>query len=504
MTDPIFTPEPNPDPPKNPSAPETPSQLARSQWIRSERPKPRVLLLLAIAVMSVAAGIGGTLLVLRMRGSAPQNPSASGSTASGAASHDGHATAPAADASGGHPTKAGKGIVYISSARQQMIGVRTAVIEHQALGGTVRTVGTVAFDETRVTMVNTKIAGWVDRVFVDYVGKAVRKGQPLFSVYSPELVSTQKEYLLALKARRQLAASEFEDTRAGAESLVSAARERLRLWDVTDAQVAELEHSGEARRVLTVYAPFSGIVQERSVFPGQYVTPEMTTFKIADLSRVWVLAQVFEYEAPLLKLGLPATIEFPYGQSSRSLQGQVTYVYPEVDAQTRRVQIRAEFKNPGLEFKPNTYVTVTLKTAAGHQLAIPREAVIDTGTKRYAILAHPNGYFEPREVQVGTPAGDFLPVTAGLEAGDRVVTSAQFLIDSETNLQSAMQSMAMSMPGMDMGGDKEGGTETGDDMKGMDMGGQKAPAPTPKEDMPGMDMSKPASKTPDHAHTPKP
>ena len=342
---------------------------------------------------------------------------------------------------GGHPTAPAGNVVYISPSRKQLIGVRTATVAYQALDTTIRTVGTVAYDETRVTHIHTKIAGWVDRLYVDYVGKQLQKGEPLFTVYSPELVSTQKEYLLALKARGQLGASQFEETRTGAESLVSAARERLKLWDISDEQIAELERTGEPSRTLTLYSPFTGIVLERETYAGQYVTPEMKTFKIADLSTIWVHGQVYEYELRNLRIGQQAQIEFPYGQSTRTLKGKVTFIYPEIDPQTRRATVRIEFRNPGLEFKPETYVTVVLRTARGHQLAVPKEAVIDTGTMQYAILAHPNGYFEPRQVQVGTPVDAYYPVVSGLGDGDRVVTSAQFLIDSETNLQSAMQSM---------------------------------------------------------------
>jgi RND family efflux transporter MFP subunit len=320
--------------------------------------------------------------------------------------------------------------------------------------------------------VHTKISGWIQNVTVDFVGKNVRRGQPLFTVYSPELVSTQKEYLLALKAQAQLGASRFEETRSGAGTLLAATRERLRLWDITDAQVAELERSGEPRKTLTLYSPFTGIVLERKAFPGQYVTPEMSAFKIADLSTIWVIGQIFEYELPLVKLGQEAQIELPYGGAQRMLSGRISYVYPEVDPTTRRVKVRIELKNPGLQFKPESYVTVVIHSAGGHLLAIPREAVIDTGARRYAILALGNGYFEPREITVGEPVNDFYPVLTGVSMGDRVVTSAQFLIDSETNLETAMKAMA-NMPGMDTSGDaakKPTGRE-GTDMKGMDMGG---------------------------------
>jgi Cu(I)/Ag(I) efflux system membrane fusion protein len=258
--------------------------------------------------------------------------------------------------------------------------------------------------------------------------------------------------------------------------LLSATRERLRLWDVTDAQVEELARTGEPRKYLTVYAPTSGVIMERNVFPGQYISPDAAVLKIADLSNIWVIGQVFEYELGLIKTGQEAQIEFPYGQTTKRLSGKITFIYPEIDPQTRRAKIRIEFPNPGFQFKPESYVTVLVSVAGGHQLVIPREAVIDNGAKRYAILAKPNGYFEPREVQVASPVDDFYPVLSGLEMGDRVVTSAQLLIDSESNLQAAMQAMSMSMPGMDMGG-----TPKGDDMKGMDMGPKKDAPKSPHD-----------------------
>ena len=434
-----------------------------------------------IAVLIGAAGMFATLRFLGRDGTPSAASSATSARPPAAAQPE---SMPGMDMSatekGGHPAASKGNVIYISAARQQLIGVRTATVTHQALDTTVRTVGTLAYDETRVTQIHTKIAGWVDKLYVDYVGKLVQRGQPLFTVYSPDLVSTQKEYLLALKARGQLGESQFEETRAGAASLVGAARDRLKLWDISDDQIAELERTGEPSKTLTLYSPFSGVVLERNTFAGQYISPEMSTFKIADLSTIWVLGQVFEYELQNIKIGQQAQIQFPYGQSTRTLNGRVTFIYPEIDPQTRRAKVRIEFRNPGLEFKPETYVTVILKTAGGHQLAIPKEAVIDTGAKTYAILAHPNGYFEPREVRVGSPVDDYYPLISGLDAGDRVVTSAQFLVDSETNLQSAMKSMSLTMPGMDAGGGSTKGaasksaappidSKPDDSMKGMNM-----------------------------------
>ncbi|MEO6235488.1 MAG: efflux RND transporter periplasmic adaptor subunit [Vicinamibacterales bacterium] len=464
--------------------PAAPAETARAQGQQTAGTRRhRLVIYVAIAAVSLAAGVGATWFVLRPDAPAPAagtapSPEAIGTT--GSAHAEGHAASAPPGDPGTDPGVAKA--VYISPARQQLIGVRTADVTHRPMETTIRTTGVIAFDETRMSEIHTKIAGWVNTVSADAVGKQVRRGQPLFTVYSPDLVATQKEYLLALKAVRQLGTSQIEETREGARSLLSATEERLRLWDVTDAQIAELTRTGEPRKYLTVYAPTSGVITERNAFPGQYVTPEAATFKIADLSTVWVIGQVFEYELGLIKPGQAVQVEFPYGQSIKQLTGKLTFVYPEIDPQTRRAKVRVEFANPGLQFKPQSYVTVLISVNGGHQLAIPREAVIDNGDKRYAILARPNGYFEPRLIEVAPPVNDYYPVLSGLDTGDVVVTSAQFLIDSESNLQTAMQAMSLSMPGMEMGGAAPKGQDAGSgDMKGMDMAPKK---PEPKKPQP--------------------
>jgi Cu(I)/Ag(I) efflux system membrane fusion protein len=426
----------------------------------------------------VSLGIGAVGAVLAGRfftGAQPETTAPTAATGSGAPASAGAGMAGMAGMAGGEQPEGKEGGVYISPARQQLIGVRTAALESRTLDTTIRTVGTLAYDETRVTEVHPKISGWVERVFVDFVGKPVRRGEPLLTIYSPDLVATQNEYLLALKAKRQLGDSAFAETRAGAESLVVATRERLRLWDITDEQLDELERTGQARRTLTLYSPFDGVVLERNTYAGQYITPETSTAKIADLSRIWAIGQIFEYEARSVKLGDEAEIEFPYGQAARRLKGRVTFIYPDINPDTRRARVRIEFTNPGLDLKPQSYVTVILRRTARAQLALPKEALFDSGAKRYAIVAHPNGYFEPREIEVGEPVDEFYPVVRGLSAGDRVVTSAQFLIDSETNLQAALAAMA-NMPGMTKGGDDSG--------RGTRQAKPNTPAPVERRDRP--------------------
>jgi membrane fusion protein, copper/silver efflux system len=503
--------------PEGPGTPPEPEPARRSVLGPGER---RTALLRYGLVAIISLLIGGGLVFLALRAGRTPAGVAEAQTGGPAATTERAAPA-AADASmkgmpgmdtpaqppGGPPTAASGPTVFISAARQQLIGVRTALVEHRALDTTIRTVGTLAYDETRVTQVNTKVAGWIERVNVDYVGKPVRRGEPLFSVYSPDLVATQNEYLLALKARDQFASSQVVETRASSESLLAATRQRLKLWDITDAQIADLEKTRQPRRSLTLYAPFTGIVLERNAFAGQYITPEMAAFKLADLSTIWVVGQVFEYELAQIAVGQDADIAFPYGEYGRTIKGRIGFIYPDIDPQTRRARIRVEFSNTGSTFKPGTYVTVSITTRGGHVLAVPKEAVIDTGVKQVAIVAHPNGYFEPREIKVGQPTDEFYPVLSGLAEGDQIVTSAQFMVDSEANLQSAMQAMSVSMPGMDMGGGKktppppkaQPPTPSGDmpGMPGMKMPPPKAPAvPTDQmDDMPGMPgMKMPAAK----------
>lgn len=414
---------------------------------------------LAVALVAAGAGVLGAR-VWRST-SAPPNPAAPNTP--------GMSDVPP------RPAGAGSNAVYISPGRQQLVGVRSAQVGRQRVEGTVRTVGRVAYDETRTAQIHTRVSGWIEQLYVDYVGKPVRRGQALFAVYSPDLANAQADYLVALRARRGLPESAEADFKAGADSLLEASRERMRRWSVTDDQIAELERVGHPTRTMTIASPFDGIVLEKEAYAGQYVTPEMTSFKLADLSTVWAIGQVFEFEAARLHVGDPIEIEFPYGQAKK-LQARIDFIYPDVDPQTRRVRFRAILPNPRRALKPDTYVTLVWHGTPSEQLVLPKEAVIDTGERKYVLLALEGGYFEPRDVTIGPPIGDFYPVVTGVAAGDRVVTSAQFLIDSETNLMAAMQGMAMSMPGMEMG----------------------TPAPTPstgsaaQPPMPGMDMTKPA------------
>ncbi|MGH9813602.1 MAG: efflux RND transporter periplasmic adaptor subunit [Candidatus Acidiferrales bacterium] len=332
------------------------------------------------------------------------------------------------------------GTIQLSPAKQQLIGVRTGTVAAEDLAQTIRAVGLVETDETRVARVHTKVSGWVRKVFVDYTWQHVEKGAPLFSLYSPELVSAQQEYLIARRAQSYLGSSPYAEAAQGSEALLRAARQRLKLWDVTDEQIAELEQRGAAQEELTFYAPAGGHVVERKVFPNQYITPDSELYTIADHSRVWVQAQLYEYESAGVRVGMPVamTVEAYPG---RAFPGRVVFIPPHMETETRTLPVRLEFENPELALKPGMFATVEVRVALGRQLVVPRDAVLDTGTRQIVFLAREGGYFEPREILVGARLGDRVVVLKGLAPGDTIATSAVFLLDSESRLKSAMEGM---------------------------------------------------------------
>jgi RND family efflux transporter MFP subunit len=339
----------------------------------------------------------------------------------------------------------------ISPEKQQLIGVQYSTVEYQTISKSLRAVGKVAFDETKITRINPKIEGWIEKVYVDFTGKLVKKGQPLLSIYSPDLVSTQEEYLLAIKGRRQLEPSPFPEAVNFSESLVKSARRRLELWDITDQQINELEKRGTASRAMTLYAPASGFVTTRNAFPRQRVMPETELYALADLSTVWIIADVYEFEAADIKLGQPATVTIS-SYPGREFKGKITYIFPQIDNATRTLKVRVELANKNFALKPDMYADVVLNITYGNHLVVPQEAVMDSGSEQLVYVSLKEGYFEPRKVQLGAKVDNKFIVLAGLTAGERVVTAGNFLIDSESKLKSAAGGLGM--PGMDMGGPK--------------------------------------------------
>jgi len=338
---------------------------------------------------------------------------------------------------------AGKSI-FITPQRQQMIGMQTVLVNEMPLTKEIRAVGKVAYDETKVTHIHTKVTGYVEEVFVDYKGQDVKKGDPMFTIYSPELVSTQEEYLLALRSRNTLKNSSFEWVSSGSQSLVDAARERLRLWDIRDGEIEKLEREGKPRRTLTIYSPVNGLVTNRQAFHhGRFVNPEMDLYTLVDLSTVWILGDIYEYELPYVKVGQSAEVEFPYASETKSLRGRLTFLYPYLDPKTRTAQVRMEFPNPGLQLKPDMFVNLKLKVSLGPSLAVPEDAVLDTGTEQYVFVDKGEGYLEPRPVKVGGEAMGYIAIQSGLKAGERVATAANFILDSESRLTGAFANMGV-------------------------------------------------------------
>ena len=332
------------------------------------------------------------------------------------------------------------GSVKLSDAKQQLIGVQTTTVERQSLFRTIRAVGQLTGDETKLSHVHLKISGWIEQVYVDYVGKLVKKGDPLFTVYSPDLVATEQEYLIARRGKQYLGDSSFPDVSQGAESLLSSTRERLRLWDISDQQIKELDETGKITRTLTFYSPVTGFVMDRKAFPQTAITPEMDLYVIADLSTIWANAQIYEYEVPYVKVGQMAQMELSY-YPGKKYTGRVNYIYPTVDPQTRTVKVRLEFPNPNFELKPDMYTDIDLKINYGNQVVVPQSAVLDSGERQTVFVAKGNGYFEPRAVKVGDKVDEKIIVLSGLQPGETVVTSGNFLVDSESRLTSAMGGM---------------------------------------------------------------
>jgi membrane fusion protein, copper/silver efflux system len=320
------------------------------------------------------------------------------------------------------------GTIRISPERQQVIGVKFATVEQGGAGRTIRTVGKVAVDETRVGHVHTRIEGWIEKVFVDFTGEIVKKGQPMLTLYSPEMLATQEELLLAARAHTVM------------PSLMDAAKRRLQLWQLSDAQIEQVLRTGQPIRNITVYAPMSGFITERNAFPNQKVTPDSDLYTITDLNRVWIVADVFESDVASIRIGDAARVQFERG-GAPPITARINYIQPGVDPATRTLKVRLDASNPGMRMKPEMFVTVEFGVATTPQLTVPAEAVLDTGERQTVFVDLGNGYLEPRPVVVGDRFGDRVAIARGLSAGERVAASAVFLIDSESQLKAAAGAM---------------------------------------------------------------
>jgi Cu(I)/Ag(I) efflux system membrane fusion protein/cobalt-zinc-cadmium efflux system membrane fusion protein len=336
--------------------------------------------------------------------------------------------------------------VQISPQRLQSIGVKTGKVERHAVEDEIRSTGNVAVDERRLAYVQVRFSGYVQKVFADATYQYVREGQPLLTVYSPELVATEREYLVAKQNQKEVAQSTVPGVATSAGSLLDAAAERLRQWGVPQTEIARLESTGQVQQELEVNSPVSGYITERNALPSVAVQPEMRLYTIADLSTIWVQAQVFQDDLGRIKVGDPAALTvntFP----GRTFTGRVDFIYPQVDTDTRTAKIRVIFNNPDLRLKPGMFVNVALKVPMGNQLIIPATGVLQSGTREIAFVERSDGYIEPREVELGARVGDDFIVLKGLKAGEQIVTSANFLIDSESQLQAALGSFVPPPPG---------------------------------------------------------
>ncbi len=334
-----------------------------------------------------------------------------------------------------------KGTIKIDPVVVQNLGVRTTEASKGALHATIRTIGHITYDETRVVHIHTKVSGWVEKLFVDTTGEEVRKGQDLLTLYSPELVSTQEEYLQALNYKKKTRGSKFEDVVKGANTLIESTKRRLLLMDIDPEQIEELEKRGQVQKDMLLRSPSTGIVVNKHVLEGMKVTSGMKLYTIADLSHVWILASVYEYEIPFLRVGQEAEMSLPYDPGT-TYKGHITFIYPYLSAKTRTVQVRMEFENPELKLKPNMYADIVIKTKVSDEaILIPSEAVIRTGTRNVVITSLGKGKFLPKEVIPGPEGEGFVQILSGLEEGEIIVTSGQFLIDSESNLREAINKM---------------------------------------------------------------
>jgi multidrug efflux pump subunit AcrA (membrane-fusion protein) len=332
------------------------------------------------------------------------------------------------------------GTVSISPDKQQLIGVRTGKVERRSLERTIHTTAQLTADETKITHIHVKVSGWIDKVYVDYVGQLVKKGQPLFTLYSPDLVATQEEYLIAKRGQAALGSSPFQEVSDGSNSLFRAARDRLKLWDISDEQIKKLDETGEVTKNLIFYSPTTGFVTDRKAFPQTSVTSDTELYTISDLSTIWANLDVYEYEVPYIHVGQDVELQLSY-YPGRKWHGHVSYIYPMVDAQSRTLKVRVQLPNPEMELKPQMFADAQLKVDYGSKVVVPAEAVLDSGNEQVVFVVRDGGMFEPRRITMGPQFDNLIVVLSGLKPGEQIVVSGNFLIDSESRLKSAMGGM---------------------------------------------------------------
>jgi Cu(I)/Ag(I) efflux system membrane fusion protein len=430
---------------------------------RSSRP----LVVVALAAVTVGAGLGGTgvWLTMHRHGTGGQSAPAAAEKAPlyqcpmhpaitsdhpgdcpicgmklvlvSPASPENRAVAKPNELAAGPPVQ-GLATVNIDPARQQLIGLRTAAVTKGPIGATWSTVARIQVNPAGVRKTNVKVEGFVERIFVDFVGQSVRKGQPLFTLYSPNLLAAQNEYLLALQTREALAKGGALSENG--ESLVASARRRLELWDVPAAEIDRLGRTRQPTKTLTMVSPIAGVVTAKNVVQGARVNPGEAPYEITDLGEVWAMADAYETDLARIREGMKATLTLP-AYPNRSFLGRVAFIDPLLDPKTRTTKVHLHFANPKRELKPEMYGEVALQGDAQEGLRIPADSVISTGTKDVVFLARGEGRFEPRQVQLGRKNGAEVEVTGGLEAGQEVVTRANFLVDSESQLRASLSAI---------------------------------------------------------------
>ena len=369
------------------------------------------------------------------------------------------------------------GTVRISSQLQQRYGVTLGTVKLRDLTFSVRNVAIIGYDETRLKDVTIRFSGWIQTLYADYSGMMVRKGQPLFTIYSPELVSAEQEYLLVIN----------NPYSAGNKDLVHAAEQKLRLWNITGAQIHQIRKAGKASDTLPFSAPFTGFIIRKHVVQGQHVDAGQTLFELADLSHVWAMVDIYENQVPFVHTGQKVSLQlqaFP----GKEIHGRIDFIYPYLDNDTRTVKARVVVPNPGNAIKPDMYGTAVIRDNLGPNLSVPSDAVMNTGTRQVVFVDTGDGYFEPHNVQLGEHADGYYVVLSGLDAGDRVVTNPVFLIDAESNLNEVSGAMS-SMPGMNMGQKKENQNSKVKIQKSENPEQKQDSAPSNQDNsMPGMKM----------------
>ncbi len=374
--------------------------------------------------------------------SAPMQVTAETSSASASNSDPGSA----AETQNGNMPETPLVPIQLTPQRMQSIGIALGKVESKSVSSELRFYGSVQVDERRQAYVQTRFAGWIRKVYADATGNFIGKGQPLFTIYSPDLVSTEQEYLIAKKNSESLQRSGVSGVASGAASLLSAAKERLLQWEVSPGEIEKLDQSGKPISDLTIYSPVSGYITDKKALPNMYVQPETMLYTVADLSDVWVLAQVFQSDAGKIKPGDSAEITVD-AYPGRVFNGRVDYLLPQIDLNTRTLPVRLVFPNPGLKLRPGMYVNVRAKLPMGRQLVVPASSAFHSGTKNLLFVYQGEGSIEPREVEFGPQVGDQIVVSKGLKADEQIVTSANFLIDSEAQLQAAAGAFVPPPPG---------------------------------------------------------